>query len=408
MNAALADEPLREQRPLQRPVPTEQPATDGRAGRFVVDPATVAEVRERFTARLDLDRTPREVLAGVVDELLPLDPAAHRAAVVAVLAADLIGLGPIEALLADDAVTDVLITGDGTVWVDASGALGPTGLRLSGTEVGRLVERAFRHTGISVDRSHPIADARLPGGARISVVLPSLAPDGPQVAIRRFSLRPLDLAAFASPGVVECLVDVVRRRANVVIYGATGSGKTSLVGALSRHVDPGERVVTIEEAAELQLGLPHTVRLEARPDNGDGAGGASIRSLVRAALRLRPDRIVVGEVRGSEALDMVWAMSSGHRGSLSTIHASSAADALARLETFILLAEADLPITAIRSQVAAAIDVLVGVRRVGSSRTVSAIHEVVRGPDGVRLGRIDSTVADAPQRLLRNDSIGAP
>jgi pilus assembly protein CpaF len=217
-------------------------------------------------------------------------------------------------------------------------------------------------------------------GARISVVLPPLAVDGVHVAIRRFASRPLALDAFGPPAVVDRLRAAVAARANIVVFGATGAGKTSLVTALASTIDPADRVITIEDAAELRVDLPHVVRLEARPDNGDGAGRVGIRALVRAALRLRPDRIVVGEVRGPEALDMVWAMATGHDGSLSTCHAKSAADVLARLETFVLLADAALPLSAVRSQVRSAVDLVVGVERDGAARRVTSVHRVVDDP----------------------------
>ena len=319
---------------------------------------------------------PRAVLARLVAEELPLATPTESAATIDRLHAALIGLGPLDPLLRDDEVTDILVNGPGPVWVERAGRLVPGGIELDQRDIALLVERAFHRNGLSVDRSHPIGDTRLHDGARISVVLPPLAVDGVHVAVRKFAPTRLGLDAFAGPDVVERLRDDVVARANIVVFGATGSGKTSLVNALASEIDPAQRVVTIEDAAELRLGLPHVVRLEGRPDNGDGAGRVELRALVRAALRLRPDRIVVGEVRGPEALDMVWAMATGHDGSLSTCHAKSAADVLARLETFVLLAGADLPLAAVRAQVRTAVDVVVGVRRDGPRRRVVSIHEV--------------------------------
>ena len=322
----------------------------------------------------------RTLLAEIIADELPLADAAESAAILERLHASLLGLGRLDPLLHDPTVTDVLVNGDGRVWVDRGGHLVPGGLVMDVDEIRLVVERAFRRNGLAVDRSHPIGDTRLADGSRISVVLPPLAPDGVHVAIRTFSVERLGLDAFGDANVAERLRRDVGRHANIVVFGPTGSGKTTLVNALATGIDPSHRVVTIEDAAELRLDLPHVVRLEGRPDNGDGAGRVDLRTLVRAALRLRPDRIIVGEVRGAEALDMVWAMATGHDGSLSTCHAKSAADALARLETFVLLADGELPHSAVRSQVRSAVDVVVGVRRIGPQRRVVSVHDVVADP----------------------------
>lgn len=331
---------------------------------------------ERFVDHPGDDADARVLLSRLVAEELPLAAPDEAAATVARLHAELVGMGPLDALLDDDSVTDILVNGAGPVWVERAGRLGPSGVSIDDAEIGSLVERAFHRNGLTVDRAHPIGDTRLRDGARLSVVLPPLAVDGIHVAVRKFATVRPDLAAFGPAEVIDRLRADVAARANIVVFGATGSGKTSLVNALSSAIDPMQRVVTIEDAAELRLGLPHVVRLEGRPDNGDGAGRVELRALVRAALRLRPDRIVVGEVRGPEALDMIWAMATGHDGSLSTCHAKSAADVLARLETFVLLAGADLPLSAVRAQVRTAVDVVVGVRRDGAGRRVVSIHEV--------------------------------
>ena len=335
-----------------------------------------ALIRRRFVEHPDAARTPREILAEVVGETYPLLDRHRVDEVVDRLFAELMGLGPLERFLLDDEVSDVLVNGPGPVWVERAGRLSPTEVMVSADEIAALVERVFAERGLSVDRSHPIGDTRLHDGSRISVVVEPLVLGGTHVAVRRFAARPHDLAAFAGPEEVALLAGLIEQRSNIVVFGPTGSGKTSLVNALCATIDPTERVVTIEDAAELRLGLPHVVALECRPDNGDGAGGVTMRQLVRAALRLRPDRFVVGEVRGPEALDMVWALASGHDGSLSTCHASTAAEALARIETFVLLADATLPLAAVRAQVRAAVDVLVGVRRVGERREVCSVHRV--------------------------------
>ena len=337
-------------------------------------------IRRRFLDDPRSDRPAADLLAEIIADELPLAGPAEAAAVLERLHASLLGLGPLDQLLRDPSVTDVLVNGPGPVWIERRGRLERTGVSLSEPEIALIVERAFRRNGLAVDRAHPVGDTRLANGARISVVLPPLAPDGALVAIRTFTPARLDLAAFGGADVVERLCADVRRRANIVVFGSTGAGKTTLVNSLTAAIDPRERVVTIEDAAELQLTLPHVVRLEGRPDNGDGAGRAELRTLVRAALRLRPDRLVVGEVRGPEALDMIWALATGHDGSLSTCHARSAPEVLARLETFVLLADAGLPLAAVRAQVRSAIDVVVGVRRDGAARRVTSIHEVSSDP----------------------------
>jgi pilus assembly protein CpaF len=232
--------------------------------------------------------------------------------------------------------------------------------------------------GLRVDRTAPLVDARLADGSRVNAVVPPLAIDGPCLTIRRFGVRAIGLDELAAPDVAAFLRASVVARRNVVVAGGTGAGKTTLLNALAACLPPGERVVTIEDAAELRLPLEHVVRLEARPANAEGAGAVSVRALVRNALRMRPDRIVVGEVRGPEALDMVQAMNTGHDGSLSTCHANGPADALRRLETMILTGAPGLPLAAVREQLAASIDLVVHVaRRPGGDRRVVAVSEVV-------------------------------
>jgi len=293
------------------------------------------------------------------------------------LAVELVGLGPIQMLIDDPAVTDVLVNGPGEVWVERSGRLERSGVIADEALIARSIERLVGPLGLRADRSNPIVDARLPDGTRVAVVLPPLAVDGPVLAIRRHRADHLPLSAFAEPAVVRLLESLVHEKLNLVVYGPTGAGKTSLLNALVAGLAPNERVVTIEDVAELRLPGEHVVRLEARPGTAEGVGRTDIRDLVRAALRLRPDRIIVGEVRGAEALDMIWALSTGHDGCFSTCHASNAPDAIRRLETMALLGAERLPLEAIRLQVAAAIDVFVGVARSSSGcRRVTDIHLV--------------------------------
>ena len=313
------------------------------------------------------------VVARLVDSAVPLrradllsaardiaaDEAPLEAEAVARAAVDaLAGLGPLEALLADPAVSDVLVNAPGEVWVER--AIAPLGLRL--------------------DRASPAVAARLPDGSRLHAMIPPAAVDGPVMAIRRFTLAVPDLPAMVAAGSLrpegaELLRAAVTGRRNLLVSGGTGSGKTTLLNVLSAEVPAGERVVTIEDAAELRLG-GHVVRLEARPPNAEGAGEITLRTLVRHALRLRPDRIVVGEVRGPEALELIQAMSTGHPGSMGTVHANGPAEALWRLETLALSGESRPAADAVRRQLYAAVDLVVHMARHGERRLVEAVAEV--------------------------------
>jgi pilus assembly protein CpaF len=342
----------------------------------------------------------RPVAVGELVELVrrhaPLLDAAGEEAAVRRVQARMHGLGVLDALLADDDVTDVLVNGPGPVWVERHGRVEPTATVLDLDEVRRLVERVVTPLGLRADRRTPLVDARLPDGSRVHVAMPPLAVDGPYLTIRRFAARTLPVEEFASPDVAALLVAAVRERRNLVVVGGTGAGKTTLLNALCQHLDPGERVVTVEDAAELRLPGEHVVRLESRTASPDGLDAVTIRDLVRNALRMRPDRIVVGEVRGGEALDMLQAMNTGHDGSLSTCHANGPAQALRRLETMALTAGVDLPLRAVRDQLASAVDLLVHVvRRPGGGRAVSAVDAVDDDPDAsprtrplVRAGRV--------------------
>jgi pilus assembly protein CpaF len=296
---------------------------------------------------------------------------------------EVIGLGPLEPLLADPSITEVMINGPGRAYVERAGQLHPVSLDLDAAAIVHLVERAVAPLGLRIDRSSPMVDARLADGSRLHAVIPPLAVDGPCVTIRRFGARAVALAEFGVSGAAEAFLRwAVLAGWNLLVAGATSAGKTTLLNALSQAIPADERVVTIEETAELRLAQPHVVRLEARPANAEGAGAVTVRELVRAALRMRPDRLVVGEVRAGEALDMLQALNTGHDGSMSTIHANGPGDALARLETLVLLADAGLPLPAIRAQVAASVDAVVfvarghrGDRRVERIAEVDATHQ---------------------------------
>jgi pilus assembly protein CpaF len=320
------------------------------------------------------------------------------------------GLGPLEPLLADPEVDEVVVNGAGSggrVFVERRGRLEATDVAFAGeAELRHAIERILAPLGRRVDESEPLCDARLPDGSRVNVVLPPLAVDGPALTIRRFRPRgftPRELVAAGTwtAGLHDVLEAAVRDRLSIVVSGGTGSGKTTTLNALSAFIPAGERVVTIEDTAELRLQQPHVVRLEARPANVEGRGEVTVRRLVRNALRMRPDRIVVGEVRGGEALDMLAAMSSGHDGSLSTVHAGSPEEALRRIETLALMGGVDLPHAAIRDQVAGAIDLVVHQARLRDGRRgVVAIAEVVRVAGGPATRELYAVRAGRPRWRL--------
>ncbi|TMK95107.1 MAG: CpaF family protein [Actinobacteria bacterium] len=313
-------------------------------------------------------------------------PARDLARVVNEVSDDVVGFGPIEFLLKDPSVTEVMVNGPDDVFVEREGRIERVPDRLfEGEEpVLHLIERIVGPLGLRVDQASPWVDARLPDGSRVHAIVPPLSLRGPVLTIRRFSqvaIEARDLLTTRSVGsrALRFLAACVRGRANIVISGGAGSGKTTLLGVLSGFIPDEERLITIEDAAELRLAKPHVVSLEARPANVEGRGEITVRHLVRNALRMRPDRIIVGEVRGGEALDMLQAMNTGHEGSLSTAHANSSRHLLWRLETMAMMSDVDLPAAHIRSQVAAAIDVIVQLARLRDGRRVVWEVAVVEG-----------------------------
>jgi pilus assembly protein CpaF len=303
--------------------------------------------------------------------------------IVARLTDDLLGHGPIEQFLQDDSVTEVMVSGLEPMYIEREGRIVLTEVRFaSEAQLRQVIERIVGRIGRRIDESSPMVDARLPDGSRVNAVIPPLAVDGPALTIRKFARRGFraeDLVASGtlSQNASEFLSACVRGRLNVLVTGGTGSGKTTMLNVLSSFIPADQRIVTIEDAVELQLDQHHVIRLEARPSNIEGRGEVTIRDLMRNALRMRPDRIIVGEVRSGEALDMLQAMNTGHDGSLSTLHANQPRDALARLETMVLMAGFDLPVRAIREQVASAVDLIVQVSRLrDGSRRVTHIAEV--------------------------------
>ena len=317
---------------------------------------SVARQEAPLAARVDVDEAVRVVLSATA------------------------GLGALEPFLGDGDVTEVMVNGPGPVWIERGGRVERTDVVVDEAAIAQLIERVVAPLGLRADRGSPCVDARLPDGSRVHVVMPPLAVDGPCLTIRRFSARALSLDHFCPPQVAALLRQAVAERRNVLISGATSSGKTTLLNALAAEVPGGQRIVTVEEAAELRLPQEHVVRLEARPPNAEGAGEVRVRELVRNALRMRPDRLVVGEARGGEAFDLLQAMNTGHDGSFSTLHANSPADALRRMETMALLADVGLPLAAVRQQLASAVDVVVQVaRRPGGRRAVVEVAEVNDG-----------------------------
>jgi len=297
---------------------------------------------------------------------------------------ELLGYGPLQELLDRSEISEIMVNGHQQIFVERKGRLERTSRSFDSEEHLRaVIDRMVRSSGRRVDQSSPMVDARLPDGSRLNVVLPPLAVDGPSITIRKFTAQHLTSTNLVERGALsieaaDFLAQAVSQRRNIIVSGGTGTGKTTMLNVLSSHIARSERVVTVEDAVELQLDMPNIIRLESRPANTEGAGAVTIRDLVRNSLRMRPDRIVVGEVRGAEALDMLQAMNTGHDGSLSTLHANNPRDAIRRLETMVLLGGVDLPLRAIREQVASAVDLIVQLTRgADGSRFVSSITEVV-------------------------------
>ena len=326
----------------------------------------VTDIRNRLSQESGIARDDRERL---VDEI----------------ADDTLGHGPIERLLADDTITEVMVNGPHDVWIERAGKLEHTNVRFGDeAHLRRIINKIVGSIGRRIDESSPMVDARLADGSRVNAVIPPLSLGGALLTIRKFSKRRLDLndlvrLSALTDEAVDFLERCVRAELNILISGGTGSGKTTLLNAMSTAVPDKDRIVTIEDAAELRLNQRHVLRLEARPKNIEGEGEIGIRELVRNSLRMRPDRIIVGEVRGAEALDMLQAMNTGHDGSLCTVHANAPRDALARIETMVLMAGYDLPVRAIRQQVASALDLIIQLERLNDgSRRITAISEVQR------------------------------
>jgi pilus assembly protein CpaF len=297
---------------------------------------------------------------------------------------DMLGLGPLEALLADDSVTDIMVNGPKQVYVERKGKLEVTDVNFRDNQhVMNIASRIVSRIGRRVDESTPLVDARLEDGSRVNIIIPPLAIDGPSISIRKFAKQKITLDKMVEQqnigaAMAQVLKIAARAKLNILISGGTGSGKTTLLNALSRMIDHGERIVTIEDAAELQLQQPHVVRLETRPPNLEGDGEITQRELVKNALRMRPDRIILGEIRAGEALDMLQAMNTGHDGSMCTIHANRPRECLTRLENMVAMAGVKLPNEAVRAQIAGAVNMIVQIARMRDGvRRITSVTEVV-------------------------------
>ncbi len=332
----------------------------------------------------ELETKVRQTLQEVLQsEETPLTTA-DRTRIAQDIADDILGYGPLEPYLRDPDITEVMVNGPGSIWIERAGRLYPVdGSFTDDAHLRRTIEKIVAKVGRRVDEASPMVDARLPDGSRVNAIIPPLALDGALLTVRKFSADPYrvdDLVGFGTltRSVADFLAACVRGRLNVLVSGGTGAGKTTTLNTLSSFIPTDERIVTIEDAAELQLDQEHVLRLEARPPNIEGKGQVSIRDLVRNALRMRPDRIVVGEVRDAAALDMLQAMNTGHDGSICTVHANSPRDVLSRLETMVLMAGLDLPVRAVREQVSSAIDLIVHQTRFkDGSRRFTHVTEVV-------------------------------
>ncbi len=397
----LFDRKARDRNTLERrPVPREETAganeplgakDRGRQAYYELK----SRIHRQLIERLDLaklDVLPREVveqqIRRIVEDMLALDETPlsrkERDDLVVEIEHETFGLGPIEPLMQDPTISDILVNGSKEVYVERHGKLEPTRVIFrDDAHLLQVIDRIVSAVGRRVDESSPMVDARLPDGSRVNAIIPPLALDGPVLSIRRFAKDPFrmaDLIEFGTltPALAEILRATVQARLNILVSGGTGAGKTTLLNVLSNAIPNTERIVTIEDSAELQLQQEHVVRLETRPPNIEGQGAVSQRELVRNALRMRPDRIVVGEVRGAEVLDMLQAMNTGHDGSLSTVHANSTRDALSRIETMVLMSGLSLPVRAMRDYIASALDLVIHLSRLSDgTRKVLRVTEIV-------------------------------
>ena len=372
----------------------------------VVDLSLIGDLEES-QARKEIQEISQRLMN---EESVPL-PASSRQRVIKQVEDEILGLGPLEPLLADPSVADILVNRSDSVYVERAGRMELTAVRFrDDAHLMNIIDRIVSNVGRRIDESSPMVDARLKDGSRVNAIIPPLAIDGPSMSIRRFTVEKLtaqDLVRVGSitPMMVDVLRAIIQGRLNVIISGGTGSGKTTMLNILSGFIPLTDRVITIEDSAELQLQQPHVLRLETRPANIEGKGEINQRDLVKNSLRMRPDRIVIGEVRGGEALDMLQAMNTGHDGSLATLHANNPRDSLTRLETMVMMAGLAMPIKAMRAQIASAVDVVIQVERMedGKRRVVSV--QEIQGMEGdvitmMELYKFDRQGLDADGNVL--------
>ncbi|ACF11864.1 type II secretion system protein E [Chlorobaculum parvum NCIB 8327] len=357
--------------------------------------ATKTKLHQKLLSRIDLDSiealTPEQLrnelgvlLTALIDEeAMPLNHQ-ERARVVADLKNEIMGLGPLEPLLADPTISEIMVNGHQNVYIERRGRIELTDIRFSDdAHLMKIIDKIVSRVGRRIDESVPLADARLPDGSRVNAIIPPLALDGPSLTIRRFAVVPLQMPDLLekntlTPAMAELLSALVKVKCNIIISGGTGSGKTTLLNILSGYIPQSERIVTIEDTAELQLQQDHVVRLETRPPNIEGKGEITMRALVKNSLRMRPDRIVLGEVRSSEVIDMLQAMNTGHDGSLTTIHANTPRDAMARLENLVGLGGINLPSKALRQLIASSVQFIIQISRLSDgTRKVTSIQELI-------------------------------
>lgn len=392
------------------------------------DDALVADFRERLLSEIDLSELSKlelpqrrarleRVMTHLVASHGPLLSSRERTSLIRRVVAEALGLGVLEPLLADDAITEIMVNGPDMIYIERLGRVELAKERFVSTEqLLQTIDRIVSTVNRRVDESSPMVDARLRTGERVNVILPPLALDGPIVTIRKFP-RPFTMAQLVTAGTLneqtaQVLAAAVRAKLNIIVSGGTGSGKTTLLNSLSSYIPERERIVTIEDAAELSLQQNHVIRLESRPANVEGKGLVSIRDLVRNSLRMRPDRIIVGEVRGGETMDMLSAMNTGHEGSLTTIHANSPEEALSRAETLASMSDLDLPFAAVQEQVNNAIDMIVQLDRGpdGSRRVTEVALVSSKGRAEYQLERISSFVAEpiGADRVVRGRHMAHP
>jgi pilus assembly protein CpaF len=419
--------------PVVGPTVSVAPRSQLKSTEFIYD-QILARVEPALAVRMarpELTTRVEELVAEIADQRRLLLNHQEQQALAAAMVDDMIALGPLESLLRDDTVSDILVNGPRQIYVERRGKLVLTKVQFrNDLHVLHVAQRIASSIGRRVDESSPMLDARLLDGSRVNVVIPPLSLKGPCISIRKFTRSFLDFAKLVafksvSPELARALEIASQCRLNILISGGTGSGKTTLLNAMSSLIESGERVVTIEDTAELQLRQPHVISLESRPANVEGKGEVTQRDLVRNALRMRPDRIIVGEVRGGEAFDMLQAMNTGHNGSMSTVHANTARDALARVENMVMMANVSLPSRAIRGQMVSALDLVVQIERMrDGTRRVTELSEVVgmegeiitlsnlftfkyvgQNPDGTMSGAFEAS-GSRPRFLPRLENYG--